>query len=93
MRGMRSAQSLDRMNQLLPEVAAGDLCRYREIVAMLAAAPRRVPAAWLPNWNRAMDAARNDLRSILGHCCTAHHGEDLARELLARIPEELDPLD
>ncbi|HEY0592775.1 MAG TPA: hypothetical protein VGF40_13475 [Thermoanaerobaculia bacterium] len=90
---MRSAQSLDRMNRLVPEVAAEDLFRYREIVALLEAAPKRVPAAWLPNWNRAMYVAKKDLRAILAHCCRAHHGEEIARELLARIPDDDDPVD
>ncbi len=90
---MRTAQTLDRMNRLAGEVPAEDLFRYREIVALLEAAPRRVPAAWLPNWNRAMYAARRDLRSILCDCCREHHGEELARELLARIPDDDDPVD
>lgn len=90
---MRSAQSLDRMNRLVPEVAAEDLFRYREIVALLEAAPKRVPAAWLPNWNRTMIAAKKDLRAILAHCCRDHHGEAIARELLARIPDDDDPVD
>lgn len=90
---MRTAQSLDRMNRLAGEVPADDLYRYREIVALLETAPKRVPAAWLPNWNRAMCAARRDLRAILCHCCRDHRGEDVARELLARIPDDDDPVD
>lgn len=90
---MRTAHSLERMNHLTGEVAAEDLIRYRQIVALLESAPRRVPAAWLPNWNRAMYAAKKDLRAILCHCCRAHRGETIARELLARIPDDDDPVD
>ncbi len=90
---MRTAQSLDRMTRLFPEVAEEDQPRFREIVGFLAASPRRVPPSWLPLWSRSMVQARRDLGAILCHCCRDHHGEDLARELLTRIPPEDDPLD
>jgi hypothetical protein len=90
---MRTAQSLDRMARLLPEVAEEERTRYREIIGFFEASPRTIPSSWVPQWSRVMIRARRDLGAILCRCCRDHHGEELARELLARIPVEDDPLD
>lgn len=90
---MQSARSLDAMDRLGAEVAAADRARFEEIVAILAAAPRPIPSAWLPLWGRTMCLVRRDLREILGRCCRDRRGETLAAELLRRLPEEGDPLD